>query len=150
MKKKLSFVSLVLCVALSLGIISACAQKLAADVTLLESSQSILVIRAEETKADVSLGDVLDDLKAAGKIDYTASYSEYGAYIQSINGREADGDSGEYWAVYTNLADYEGVAYSSMDYGSYEYGGTACGFANYGVDGLPIVEGMLYILVLST
>ncbi len=148
MKKKLSLLSLLLCVVLSLGIISACSDSGVAKVKLLESTESIVAIKAEETKTDVSLGDVLADLKAAGKIDYTSSESQYGAFIESVNGKKAGAN--EFWAVYTSLVDYENVTYSSTEFGSYEYEGSKLGSANFGVDGLPIVDGMLYVLALST
>ena len=147
MKKKLSILSILLVLVLAICAFAACS-KGAAKVSVLESEGNVLVIRADETKTDVSLGDVLLDLKKSGKIQFEAETTEYGLSPTSVNGHKLTGN--EYWAVYTSLLKYDGVDYSSTDYGSYTHGDTVCGYANYGVSGLPIVEGNLYILVLET
>ena len=147
MKKKLSIVSILLVLVLALCAFAAC-DKGTAKATVLESEGEVLVIRADETKESVSFGDVLLDLKEAGKIKFEAETTEYGLSPTSVNGHTLTGN--EYWAVYTSLAEYKGIEYSSTEYGSYTHGEKVCGYANYGVSGLPIVEGNLYILVLET
>ncbi len=119
-----------------------------ADVTLLESSETLVVIRAEATSG--SMQDAIAKLKEAGQITYEGSESEYGFYITSVNGYTPDASKNEFWAVYTTLGEYEGVSYSSAEYGTYNYKGTSCASASYGISGLPMVEGYLYILTIST
>ena len=147
MKKKLSIVSILLVLIIALCVFAACG-KGTAKVTVLESEGEVLVIRADETKEDVSFGDVLQNLKKSGKIQFEAKTTEYGLSPISVNGRTL-GDN-EYWAVYTSLSKYKGTDYSSTEYSSYTYNETVCGYANYGVSGLPIIKGNLYILVLET
>lgn len=147
MKKKLSIVSILLVLILALCSFAACANG-TAKVTVLESEGELLVIRADETKEDVSFGDVLLDLKKSGKIQFEADTTEYGLSPISVNGHRITGN--EYWAVYTSLSNYKGVEYSSTEYGSYTHDEIVCGYANYGVSGLPIIKGNLYILVLET
>lgn len=147
MKKKLSIVSILLVLMLALCAFAACG-KGTAKVTVLESEGEVLAIRADETKTDVSFGDVLLDLKESGKIQFEATNGDYGLYITSVNGKLASGN--EFWAVYTTLEEYEGVSYSNTDYGTYTYGDTVCPSSSVGVDGLPMIEGYLYILVLET
>ncbi len=129
------------------SIFSACANG-NADATLLENSETLVVIKANTTSG--SMQDAMTKLKEAGQISYEGSESEYGFYITSVNGYTPDASKNEFWAVYTTLGEYEGVTYSSAEYGAYEYKGTSCASALYGISGLPIVEGYLYILTIST
>ena len=147
MKKKLSILSILLVLALALCAFAACGKGVA-KVTVLKNEGEVLAIRADETKTDVSFGDVLLDLSESGKIQFEATTGDYGLFIKSVNGRTATGN--EFWAVYTTLAEYEGTSYSNTDYGTYTYGDVVLPSASLGVDYLPMVEGELYILVLST
>lgn len=144
MKKKLSILSILLVLLFALSAFAACA-KGTAKVTVLENKEGILVIRADETKEDVSLEDVMNNLKKSGEIQYEIS----DGMVVSVNGRAANSANREFWALYTSLADYNGVAYSDAEYYSYTYGQTLCGTSSYGVGGLPMIEGNLYILVLE-
>lgn len=145
MKKKLSILSILLVVVLALCAFIACG-KGTAKVTVLENEEELLVIRADETKEDVSLEDVLKDLKKSGEIQYEIS----NGFITSVNGRNQDPGSGEYWFVYTSLTTYKGVTYSDTSWDTYSYDGTDYFSAVVGVDGLPMIEGNLYILALGT
>lgn len=127
--------------------VSACAER-TADAEVLESGERFLVLRARDTDTSASLGDAMTSLKNRGEISFEASEGVYGLYVLSVNGVAADGD--EYWAVYTSLGEYGGVEYSYESSAAYEYGGTVCRQANYGVDGLPLVRGALYILSLES
>ena len=45
----------------------------------------------------------MDELKAAGDFTYEASESDYGPFIESVNGLAANYDAnGSYWAIYVN------------------------------------------------
>lgn len=118
-----------------------------ASAEIVSSSDSAVVISVNETSG--SLEDVLESLKADGKIDYSASEGEYGIYIESVNGRAAD-PSSEYWAIYTSLSELDGVIYSSADFGTYDFEGKTLCSASYGASGLIAVEGELYALVLES
>ncbi len=75
----------------------------------------------QKTEAD-NLLDAIDDFK---NITVDGSFSEYGFYMTSVNGVEADWDADNaYWAVYVN-----------GDYGQYS------------LDNQPITEGDTYSLV---
>ena len=143
MKKKLSIVSILLVLIFALCAFTACA-KSTAKVTVLNCEGEILAIRADETKEDVSLGDVLQNLKKSGKIQFEATNGSYGLFITSVNGITAG--ENEFWAVYTTL---KGVEYSIDDY-TYTYEETVCYSAITGVDGLPMIAGNLYVLVLQS
>lgn len=145
MKKKLSILSILLVLLFALSAFAACA-KGTAKVTVLENKEEILVIRADETKEDVSLEAVLNNLKESGEIKCEIS----DGFITSVNGRIADSSIGEYWFIYTSLTTYKEVSYSDMTWGTYTYNGTDYSSATVGVDGLPMIEGNLYILALGT
>ena len=115
---------------------------------VIESSEDFIVIEATATCG--SLADALEYLSGEGELTYNGSESDYGIYLTSVNGREADTSANEYWAVYTTLYEYDGVVYSNSDYGIYRYMLTPCASASYGISGLPLVEGELYVIVLES
>ena len=119
-----------------------------ADAKLLENSETLVVIEANATGG--SMEDAMAKFKKAGNLDYEGSVSEFGFYLISVGGYTPDASKNEFWAVYTTLGEYEGVAYSNVDYGTYEYNGKTCASAAYGISGLPLVKGNLYILTIST
>ena len=129
------------------AVLSACGGN-DADATLLESSETRVVIQANITSG--SMQDAMAKFKEEGKLTYEGSESEYGFYLTSVNGYTPDASKNEFWAVYTTLGEYGGVTYSSAEYGTYDYQGTSCASASYGISGLPMVEGYLYILTIST
>ena len=114
---------------------------------VLEGSDKLAVIEASATGG--SLEDAMSALKDAGKLTYEGSEGEYGFYLTSVNGYTPDADNNEYWAVYTTLGEYDGVEYSNSEYGTYDYNGKTLSSASYGVSGLPLVEGELYVLVVE-
>lgn len=115
---------------------------------ILESSETLVVIEAGATGG--SLEDAMAALQEAKKLTYGGSESEFGFYLTSVNGREADSSANEYWAVYTTLGEYEGVVYSNSEYSSLDYNGKTCACASYGVSGLIMVEGEIYVLTLES
>ena len=107
-----------------------------------------VVLRAEETDTSASLFDALAALQEKGELRFSYEAGEYGAFLTQINGHTAAGN--EFWAVYTTLGEYGGVRYSDEAYGTYHYGETQLASASYGVSSLPLVEGMLYAVALSS
>ena len=115
---------------------------------VLEGSDKLVVIEAAATGG--SLEEAMSALKEAGKLTYDGSEGEYGFYINSVNGYTPNAENNEYWAVYTTLGEYDGVEYSTADYGTYDYDGKTLASASYGISGLPLVEGEIYVLVIET
>ena len=146
--KKLLAVLSALVVAFAAFAFAACSGNTVKGAKLVESGEKLIVIEATETGG--SLEDALKLFKDAGKLSYEGREGDYGYYITSVNGYSADDSKNEYWAVYTTLGSYEGVDYSSTDYDSYEYGGKKLGSASYGISGLPLIEGHIYVITLAT
>ena len=115
---------------------------------VLEGSDKLVVIEAAATGG--SLEEAMSALKVAGELTYDGSEGEYGFYINSVNGYTPNAENNEYWAVYTTLGEYDGVEYSNADYGTYDYEGKTLASASYGISGLPMVEGEIYVLVVET
>ena len=143
--KRISAALLAVCAAM---LLFACSPAREAFATLKESTQERVVLVADRT----SEGSLADALRSLAEEDSSFSFegteSEYGLFITSVNGRTAG--EGEFWAIYTTLKEYEGVTYSDAAWGTAEYGGKTLASASFGADGLPMVEGELYALVLSS
>ena len=118
------------------------------DYEVVYSGDDAVVIKSNVTSG--SLEDALNALKDSGKLDYTGSQSDYGLYIEAVNGVTADASANEFWAVYTTLGGLDGVSYSSEEYGTYEYEGTLCASASFGASGLPMVSGEIYVIALES
>ena len=115
---------------------------------LLENTEKLVVIKASKTGGSVE--DALKAYKEAGELEYEGDTGDYGFYLISVNGYVPDAQKNEFWALYTTLGEYEGVTYSDTEFGEYEYNGTVCASASYGISGMPLVEGELYILTVSS
>lgn len=71
------------------------------------------------------LADLMDELEAEGDFSYEGTESDYGLYIEAVNGLKADYEAdAAYWAIYVND----------------EYG-------MYGADSQPVTDGDSYALV---
>lgn len=97
-----------------------------------------------------SLKNYMDVLAGNGELTFGGSETEHGFYIQSVCGRQAEGNT--FWAVYTDLVTLEGdeTVYSNEEWGTYEYNGKTLYSAAYGVSLLPCVAGYTYALVFSS
>ena len=145
-KNKIAFIVAMIMAMLTI-FLSACGDG-DAKVKLLKNDETLVVIEAVETGG--SLEDALKELKADGKLDYEGSTSDYGFYLISINGYTPDSSKNEFWAIYTTLVEYDGVIYSSAEFGTYEWDNKILSSASYGVSGLPLIAGEIYILTIST
>ena len=145
--KKTIFLAILLIVTFAF---TACAGDTAASggAAVLEGSDKLVVIEA--SSAGGSLEEAMAALKEAGTLTYEGSESEYGFYLASVNGYTPDAENNEYWAIYTTLGEYEGVEYSNSEYGTYDYNGKTCASASYGISGIPMVEGEIYVIAVAT
>lgn len=146
MKKFLSV--LFFAAALAAFALSACNKNASGVAELVETDGNTVVLRAVKTDTSLSLADALQSLKDEGKLDFTVQNGDYGLEILSVNGYAPDSDKNEFWAIYTTLGEYEGASYSNTEW-VFEYGGKTLGTSNFGVSGLPMVEGELYVITIS-
>lgn len=136
-------------VLLLLGCLTACGEEKAVKATLLNGEGDLIVLRADETDTGKSVFDALQAFAQEEKISFTYDVGDYGAMITSVNGVTL-AQTNEFWAVYTSLETYEGVSYSSTQFGTYEYGGQTIGSASYGVSYLPLVAGEIYVITVGS
>lgn len=112
------------------------------------ASDDVLLLNDQTTVADYLLA-----LKEQGKLDFEASQSQYGLFINSVNGVEnltdQNGTHGFSWTLYTELAELNGVIYSVEDYGTYNANNKILNSASYGVSYTPCIKGYTYALVYS-
>lgn len=148
MKKFAKIISVIIAVLTVTLAFASCGEESSSAAKLLESSDKLVVIEAKETGG--SLLDALNSLKEDGSLTFEGEDSEYGFYLNSVNGYTPDASANEFWAIYTTLGEYEGVAYSSAEYGTYDYNGKTCASASYGVSGLVMVEGEIYVLAVES
>ena len=149
--KKLKFTAFLLAIFfVAVLTVTACADNAAKPVgaSVLENTEKLVVFEAMLTGG--SLEDAMAEFKGAGEFTYEGTESEYGFYLTSVNGYTPDAAANEYWAVYTTLGEYEGVEYSNSEYGTYDYNGKTCASASYGVSGIPMIEGELYVIAIAT
>lgn len=106
---------------------------------------SYVVIEVLAGDTSRSLYDALAAFAEQGDIRLDGGETEYGFFVTSVNGREANADY--YWAVYTTLGTVNGTAYSDAAYGTWEYDGRTLAMASYGVSGLPLFEDEYYALI---
>lgn len=110
--------------------------------------EHVYILQATETKG--SLGDALRALKKAKKLTYETTGSEDKEFIVSIDGFAPDAGKNEFWAIYTTLGEYNGVSYSTTEWGSFELEGKELGSASFGINGMPLIEGEVYVLAISS
>ncbi len=141
MKKIRNFCFTLLATMLSLFTLVACAScdDGSAKSTVLEKSDTLVVIKTTDVQGKYSLEDCLEDLEDAGKL----SVEEENGMIVSLNGVANQGSS--YWLIYTSD---EKNANSS--WGSYEYDGKTYYSAALGVEQLKVKEDALYIFAYET
>ena len=128
--------------------LTACTSNASTGAFSLDISDKLVAIKASETGG--SLEEAMSELKKMGMLKYEGSESEYGFYLTSVNGYTPNSENNEYWAIYTTLGEYEGVEYSNSEFGTYDYEGKTCSSASYGISGIPVVEGEIYVITIAS
>lgn len=144
--KKFSCFTAILCAAVLALALFGCGEE-KGKVTILEKGEEFVVIEAKATSG--SLYDGLTYLKDNGELMFESTGSGVTLFLTSVNGYAADGAKNEFWGIYTSIAELDGVAYTTTEFGTYTYGGTVYNSASWGCAGLPLVEGEVYILAIS-
>ena len=148
MKSKIaSIFTLLLAVVFSALFLFACDKKEAGKVkaSVVEQSQSLLVIRVDETEEGATLLDVMNALKAEEKITFESQSTQYGESIISINDVKGGVTDNPCWMSYTSDTD---EANASLVWGGYEYEGNMLGSCNFGMSAMPVKAGCIYVWTL--
>lgn len=102
---------------------------------------------------EYSLYDYMTALKIKNQLAFDGSDSQYGFNVTSVNGKAAESGatSGTYWAVFISFKTLDGdAAVYASDETTYAYGTATLYYANFGVSGIPYVNGATYALVLQS
>ena len=101
--------------------------------------------------------DIISDLSGKKLVDYLAALQEKGeltysaqnmgsySMLMTINDRTADATKGEYWFIYAD--DEENT---TPTWGEYEFNGKKYYSTNFGIDDMPIKEGVTFVFMIST
>ncbi len=91
------------------------------------------------------LVDYLNALQDKGELTYKAQNMGTYNMLMTINDRTADATKGEYWFIYAD--DEENT---TPTWGEYEFEGKKYYSTNYGIDDMPIKEGVTFVFMISS
>ena len=128
-------VSLLLCLILACAFFYGCGAK----TKVLKETDEFIVLTPSKDFVGKSLKECMDDLKERGELEFTEQDSEWGAFINSVNGIE--NTLSTYWMLYTDDAE-NSDSWSQIEYQSKTYN-----IANYGASSLVIAKDCIYIWV---
>ena len=141
MKRKLiSFVAFLATMVLSLFCFVACDGG-TATAEVVETSDTLVVIRVIETDQTTTLFDVMEDLQKENALQFELS----GTMLNSLNGKQNPADFSSCWMLYTSDREM-----GNSEWGTYDYKGTACLSAILGGDALTVSAGEYYVWVYMT
>ncbi|MBQ7368315.1 MAG: hypothetical protein IJW60_01235 [Clostridia bacterium] len=137
MKRKfISLVTLLATVLLSVFCFAACGGKAAAEVV--ETTDTVVVIRVNETDGAATLYDVMEDLQEANELQFELA----GTMLKSLNGTANPADFSYCWMLYTSDSEM-----GNNEWGTYDYNGTILPSAILGGDALIVSAGETYVWV---
>ena len=138
MKRKfLSLVIILLVLTCVLCSFAGCKPTNSAKAQVLQSTENILVINVTEVYGEVTLLDVMNNLKEQGEIDFTI----VGGMIVSVNGVENTPDYSACWMLYTSDSEMANIGWGTIEYQNSVYGS-----AIVGADSLPVIVNGIYII----
>ncbi len=137
MKRKwYAFFTLILSFLLSAVFLCACDNAGKAKASVVETTDTMVVIKVEKVEEETTLTSVMHALQEKGELSFTLS----GGMVTEINGKANAADFSACWMLYTSDTEL-----SNSAWGTVEYGGQAMGSAVVGADTLPVKEGAYYI-----
>ena len=138
--KLISFISLLATALLSVFCFVSCKNGTAA-AEVVETTETLVVIRVNETDQIPTLFDVMEDLQDANALQFELT----GTMLKSLNGKANPADFSACWMLYTSDDEM-----SNGDWGTYDDNGTAYKSAIFGGDALVVSAGAYYVWVYTT
>ena len=137
MKRKMnSIVTLFLIFALSLCTLVACNQQGSAKAEILSKTDTMVVIKVNETEGFATLLDAMTYLKDEGALNFEIS----GGMVTEIEGKANPADWSACWMLYTSDEEL-----SNTEWGTIEYESTMYASAIVGAESLTVSAGEYYI-----
>ena len=142
MKRKFySIVTLFLTVVMSVCMFVACDKEGSAKAEVVSKTDTMVVIKVNETEGFATLLDAMTYLSEEGKLIFTVS----GGMVSSVEGKENAADWSACWMLYTSDAEM-----SNKEWGTITYEGNTYGSAILGVESLQVSVGEYYLLSYDT
>ena len=142
MKRKFySIVTLFLTVVMSVCMFVACDKEGSAKAEVVAKTDTMVVIKVNETEGFATLLDAMTYLSEEGKLIFTVS----GGMVSSVEGKENAADWSACWMLYTSDAEM-----SNKEWGTITYEGNTYGSAILGVESLQVSVGEYYLLSYDT
>ena len=137
MKRKIySILTLLLGLVIGLFMLVACDQQGSAKAEILSKTDTMVVIKVNETEGFATLIDAMNYLKDEGALNFEIS----GGMVTEIEGKANALDWSACWMVYTSDKEM-----SNEEWGTLEYEGTVCASAIVGAEELPVGVGEYYV-----
>ena len=141
MKRKIYLlVTFLLALAISIFSFVAC-DKGHVKAEIVSKSDTMVVIKVNETEGFSTLLDAMNYLKNEGELSFEVS----GTMISSIEGKANPADWSSCWMVYISDADFACEDDERIDYDTLEYQGVTYFLAILGAEGLPVSSDGYYI-----
>ena len=137
MKRKIySIVTLLLTVVMSVCMLIACDKEGSAKAEIISKTDTMVVIKINETEGFATLLDAMTYLKNEGELNFEIT----GGMVSSIEGKANPADWSACWILYTSDTEM-----SNTEWGTVSYEGNTYGSAILGAEGLTVSAGEYYI-----
>ena len=112
-----------------------------ATASVVEKTDTLIVIRVDDADEGVVLFNVMKDLQKQNQLQFELS----GTMLSSLNGKHNLADFSACWMLYTS-----DTAMGNAQWGTYDYQGMVCLSAILGGDALTVSSGNYYVWVYVT
>lgn len=137
MKRKIyAFFTLLLTVVMSVCMFVACDKEGSAKAEIVSKSDTMVVIKINETEGFATLLDAMTYLKNEGELTFELT----GGMVSSIEGKENPTDWSACWMLYTSDSEM-----SNTEWGTITYEGSTYGSAILGAESLTVSVGQYYV-----
>lgn len=137
MKRKMyALFTLLLTLVLSVCIFVACDKEGSAKAEIVSKTDTMVVIKVNETEGFATVLDAMTYLKEEGEL----TFEIVGGMVSSIEGKENPADWSACWMLYTSDAEM-----SNTEWGTITYEGNTYGSAILGAESLEVSAGEYYL-----
>ena len=137
MKRKMyALFTLLLTVVMSVCMLVACDKEGSAKAEIVSRTDTMVVIKVNETEGFATLLDAMFYLQEEGELTFELT----GGMVSSIEGKANPADWSACWMLYTSDAEM-----SNTEWGTVSYEGNTYGSAILGAEGLTVSAGEYYI-----
>lgn len=137
MKRKIYlFVTFLLTLAISVFSLVACDKEGSAKAEIVSKTDTMVVIKVNETEGFATLLDAMEYLKSEGELTFEIT----DGMVSSIEGKANPADWSACWMLYTSDAEM-----SNTEWGTVTYDGNTYGSAILGAESLEVSAGAYYV-----